>query len=60
MEAIRLHEIVKKDGEILVTGLPCKKGQDVEMILNVMWMEGEEENVDRKNKDRGIKIKCYW
>ena len=36
MEAIRLHEIVKKDGEILVTGLPCKKGQDVEMILNVM------------------------
>lgn len=33
MEAIRLHEIVKKNGEILVTGLPCKKGQDVEMIL---------------------------
>ena len=33
MEAIRLHEIVEKDGEILVTGLPCKKGQTVEMIL---------------------------
>lgn len=33
MEAIRLHKIVEKDGEILVTGLPCKKGQRVEMIL---------------------------
>ena len=33
MEAIRLHKVVEKDGEILVTGLPCKKGQHVEMIL---------------------------
>jgi len=33
MEAIRLHKVVEKDGEILVTGLPCKKGQSVEMIL---------------------------
>ena len=33
MEAIRLHKVVERDGEILVTGLPCKKGQYVEMIL---------------------------
>ena len=33
MEAIRLHKVVENDGEILVTGLPCYKGQDVEMIL---------------------------
>jgi hypothetical protein len=33
MEAIRRHEVVKKDGEICVTGLPCKKGQDVEIIV---------------------------
>lgn len=33
MEAIRLHQVVEKDGEISVTGLPCKKGQYVEMIL---------------------------
>lgn len=33
MEAIRLHKVVEKDGEILMTGLPCKKGQYVEMIL---------------------------
>ncbi len=33
MEAIRLNTIVKKDGEIAVTGLPYKKGEQVEMIL---------------------------
>ena len=33
MEAIRLNKVVEKDGEILATGLPCKKGQSVEMIL---------------------------
>jgi hypothetical protein len=33
MEAIRLHKIVEKDGEIFATGLPCKKGQRVEIIL---------------------------
>jgi len=31
MEAIRLYKVVEKDGEILITGLPCKKGQRVEM-----------------------------
>ena len=33
MEAIRLHRVIEKDGEIVVTGLPCKKGESVEMIL---------------------------
>ena len=33
MDAIRLHKTVEKDGEISVRGLPCKKGQQVEMIL---------------------------
>jgi hypothetical protein len=33
MEAIHLHKVVERDGEILVTGLPCKKGQHIEMIL---------------------------
>lgn len=33
MEAIRLQKAVEKDGEILLTGLPYKKGQQVEMIL---------------------------
>ncbi len=33
METIRLHKIIEKDGEILVTGLPYRKGQRLEMIL---------------------------
>ena len=33
MEAIRLQKAVEKDGEIFLTGLPYKKGQQVEMIL---------------------------
>jgi len=35
MEAIRLRKIIQKDGEILLTGLPVKKGESVEMILLV-------------------------
>ena len=33
MEAVRLHKIVDRDGAISAEGLPCKKGQSVEMIL---------------------------
>lgn len=33
MEAIRLQKAVEKDGELVLTGLPYKKGQHIEMIL---------------------------
>ena len=33
MDTIRLRKVVKKDGEILITGLPCKKGQYVEIFM---------------------------
>lgn len=33
MEALRLNTIIKKDGEIVMRGLPYKKGEQVEMIL---------------------------
>ena len=33
MEAVRLSTVIKKDGEIVMTGLPYKKGEQVEMIL---------------------------
>ena len=29
MEAIQVQQILTKDGEVLVSGLPHKKGQDV-------------------------------
>jgi hypothetical protein len=33
MEAIRVQQVIAKDGEILVKGIPYKKGQVVEVIL---------------------------
>lgn len=33
MEAVRLHRVIEKDGELLITDLPCKKGQHVEIIV---------------------------
>ncbi|MBX3050648.1 MAG: hypothetical protein KF753_04180 [Caldilineaceae bacterium] len=33
MEAIQVKQIMTKDGEMLLTGLPYKKGQSVEVIL---------------------------
>jgi hypothetical protein len=33
MSALRIHTIVKKDGEISMIGLPFKKGQSVDLIL---------------------------
>jgi hypothetical protein len=33
MEAIRVHKIIEKDGELVVADLPYKKGQPVEVIV---------------------------
>lgn len=33
MDAIRLHQVIEKDGELVVTDLPCKKGEAVEVII---------------------------
>lgn len=33
MEALRIRKTLEKDGEITVEDLPCKKGQEVEMIV---------------------------
>ncbi len=33
MEAVQVQQVIKKDGEILITGLPYKKGQSVEIIV---------------------------
>ena len=33
MQAIKILETVKKDGELKIFGLPLKKGQRVEMIV---------------------------
>jgi hypothetical protein len=33
METIQRRQVIEKDGEVRVTGVPCKKGQQVELIL---------------------------
>jgi len=33
MNAIRFHEVLQKDGELVLTGLPYRKGQHVELIV---------------------------
>ena len=33
MEAVRLQRVIENDGELLLTDLPCKKGQQVEVIV---------------------------
>ena len=33
MEARKIQQIVEQDGEVTVRGLPCKRGQRVEMIV---------------------------
>ena len=35
MDAIQRRQIVEKDGEILIKGLPCKKGQAVEVMVSI-------------------------
>lgn len=52
MEAIRLHKIVEKDGEVSVSGLPCKKGQHVEMIV-LIDPNGETESANFTAKQLG-------
>ncbi|MCD6344787.1 MAG: hypothetical protein J7M17_04190 [Anaerolineae bacterium] len=33
MEAIRVQQVIEEDGEVVITDLPYKKGQAVEIIL---------------------------
>ena len=33
MEAVRVQQVVAKDGEVMVRGMPYKKGQVVEIIV---------------------------
>ena len=34
MEAVQVQQVMTKDGEVLITGLPYKKGQRVDIIVH--------------------------
>lgn len=33
MEAVQIRQVIEKDGEVWITGLPYKRGQPVEVIV---------------------------
>ena len=33
MEAVQVQQVMAKDGEVLITGLPYKKGQSIEILV---------------------------
>lgn len=35
MEAVQVQQVITRDGELLITGLPYKRGQAVEVIVFV-------------------------
>jgi hypothetical protein len=41
MEAVRVQQVVAKDGEVLVRGIPYKKGQVVEIIVLPQPFDGK-------------------
>jgi hypothetical protein len=49
MQAIKILEIVKKDGELKMSGLPLKKGQRVEMIVMTDPIVAESAGVTARN-----------
>jgi len=55
MEAIKLHKIVEKDGELSLTGLPCHKGEDVELILLIKHKDREENRNTETLLDSGLR-----
>ncbi len=43
MEAVRIQKIVENDGEVVVKGIPYKKGQHIEIIIFPQKKEAEDE-----------------
>ena len=33
METVQVRQVIVKDGEVLITGLPYKKGQTVQVVV---------------------------
>ena len=60
MEAIRVHKRVERDGEIRITGLPCHKGQSVEMILLIEGVAGMEKSALTAAGLRGSGLVGLW
>ena len=61
MEAIKLHKIVEKDGEISLKGLPCHKGENVELILLIRHTKDDNKTEPfSPQKLLGSKLNGVW
>ena len=60
MDAIRIQKVVEKDGEILMKGLPFKKGQRVEMILLVEPSDTPGQNRATSERLSRSKLIGFW
>ena len=56
MEALKYFKTIENDGEIKLTGIPCKRGQQVEMII-LIESKKTTKNKPEKKRFKAIKIK---
>jgi hypothetical protein len=56
MEAVRLEQVVAEDGQMIITGLPYKRGQRVEVIVLPQPQEptGQSRLTVRQLRESGI------
>jgi len=57
MEALKYKTIVKQDGEIKLSGVPFKKGQEVEMIILIESSTSNQKQVERGKKFSAVRLK---
>ncbi len=51
MNATKIETTVQKDGELLLTHLPCKKGDRVEAIISILDKPVEEHTEEKKREE---------
>ena len=60
MEAIRLRQRIRQDGELRVSGLPCQKGDEVELILLLGLHEQDTKDTLTASALRGSPLVGLW
>ena len=60
MDAIRIEKVIEKDGEIVMKGLPFKKGQHVEMIFLTAPSEPPEQRHIASDRLRCSRLIGLW
>ncbi len=51
MDSIRVETTVEKDGELLLTHLPCRKGDRVEATVSILDRNGKDEAREKEREE---------